>query len=85
MATILERLIKIIAKELGVDEDSVESSSSFTEDLNADSSDLAGLITVIEEAFSTPKQRIVIPDQAVEEVVTVQDLVEVLREYIPED
>ena len=85
MATILERLTKIIAKELGVDEDSIEPSSSFTEDLNADASDLAELIAVVEQSFSTPKQKIVISDEAIEEIVTVQDLVDVLREYIPED
>ena len=85
MATILERLIKIIAKDLGVDEDSIEPSSSFTEDLNADSSDLAELIAIVEQSFSTPKQKIVISDQAIEEIATVQDLVDLLREYIPED
>ena len=85
MATILERLTIIIAKELGVDEDSIEPSSSFTEDLNADASDLAELIAVIEQSFSTPKQKIVISDQATEEIATVQDLVDLLHEYIPED
>jgi acyl carrier protein len=85
MTTILARLKKIIAEELGVDEDSIESSSSFTEDLNAGSSDLAGLMAVIEEAFSTPKQKVVISDDTIEELETVQDLVDLLREYIPED
>ena len=85
MATILERLKKIIANDLGVDEDSIESSSSFTEDLNADSADLAELIAVVEEAFSTSKRRVTISDEAIEEISTVQDLVDILREYIPED
>jgi len=85
MATILERLKKIIANELGVDEDSIEPSSTFTEDLNAASSDLAELIAVVEEAFSTSKQKVVISDEAIEEISTVQDLVDLLREYVPED
>lgn len=85
MTTILERLKKIIANDLGVDEDSIESSSSFTEDLNADSADLAELIAVVEEAFSTSKRRVTISDEAIEEISTVQDLVDILREYIPED
>ena len=85
MATILARLKKIIAEELGVDEDSIEPSSSFTVDLNAGSSDLAGLMAVIEEAFSTPKQKVVISDEAIEELETVQELADLLREYIPED
>lgn len=85
MATILERLKKIIANDLGVDEDSIEPSSSFTEDLNADSADLAELIAMVEEAFSTSKRKVTISDEAIEEITTVQDLVDILREYIPED
>lgn len=85
MATILKRLKKIIAEELGIDADSIEPSDSFTEDLNADSSDLAELVAVIEGAFSTPKRKVIIPDEAIEEVATVQDLADLLREYLAED
>jgi acyl carrier protein len=85
MATILERLKKIIAEQLGVDEESVTPEASFAEDLNADASDLAELVAAIEDRFSTPKQRVVIPDEAVEEVITVQDMADLLRDYIPED
>ncbi len=85
MATILERLRKIIAEQLGVDEDIVTPSASFAEDFNASFTDLAELLTVIEERFSSPKQKVVVSDQAIEEVVTVQDVIDLLREYIPED
>jgi acyl carrier protein len=85
MATILERLKKIIAEQLGVDEDTVTSSASFAEDFNAGSTDLAELIAVIETAFSTPKQKVVIPDKTIEEIFTVQDIVDLLHEYVPED
>ena len=70
---------------LGVDEELVIPSASFTEDFNAASSDLAELIAAIEEAFSTPRRKVVIPDEAVEEIVTVQDLVDLLRDYVAED
>ncbi len=85
MATILERLKKIIEEQLGVDEESVTPEASFAEDLNADASDLAELVAAIEERFSTPKRRVIIPDESVEEVITVQDMVDLLRDYIPED
>jgi acyl carrier protein len=85
MATIMERLKRVIAEELGVDEEAITPEASFTDDLNADSSDLAELMAVIEEAFSTPKQRVIIPDEAIEEVVTVKDLADLLHEYIAED
>jgi acyl carrier protein len=85
MATILERLKKIIAEQLGVDEDTVIPSASFAEDFNAGFSDLAELMAVIEEAFSTPKQKVAIPDKAIEEIFTVQDIIDLLREYVPDD
>ena len=85
MATILQRLKKIIAEQLGVDDDIVVPSASFAEDFNADTSDLAELIAVIETKFSTPQQKVVIPDQAIGEIVTVQDIIDLLRDYIPED
>lgn len=85
MATILERLAKIIARELGVEEELVIPAASFTEDFNAASADLAELMAVVEEKFSTPRRKVVIPDEAVEEIVTVQDLIDLLREYVVED
>jgi acyl carrier protein len=85
MATILERLTKIIARELGVEEELVTPSASFTEDFNAASADLAELMAVVEQKFSTPRRKVVIPDEAVEEIVTVQDLIDLLRDYVVED
>jgi acyl carrier protein len=85
MATILERLTKIITRELGVEEELVTPSASFTEDFNAASADLAELMAVIEEKFSTPRRKVEIPDEAVEEIVTVQDLIDLLRDYVVED
>ena len=85
MATLLERLTKIIARELGVDEELVTPSASFTEDFNASTSDLAELIAVVEDKFSTSRRRVEIRDDALEEIYTVQDLIDLLREYFPED
>jgi|WetSurSiteA1Bulk_404760.scaffolds.fasta_scaffold565063_1 acyl carrier protein len=85
MAAILERLKRIIVEELGVDEELVTSSASFADDFNASFTDLAELLTVVEERFSTPKLKVVVSDQAIDEINTVQDLIDLLREFIPED
>ena len=85
MATILERLKKITAEQLGVDEESIVPPASLVDDLNVDSSDLAELITVIEQEFSTPKQRLQISDEATAGIVTVQDIIDYLHDYIIED
>jgi acyl carrier protein len=85
MATILQRLRKVISEQLGVDEDPIEPSASFVEDLNVDPEDLAELITAVEEKFSTRNRKLEISDEDIEEIVTVQDLIDCLRDYGVED
>ncbi len=81
MASVWEKLKKVIAEQLGVDEASIEPSASFVDDLNIDPSDLAELITAIEQEFSTPKQKLEISNEDIDEIVTVQDLVDCLHDY----
>ena len=83
MATIFERLTRIIAEQLGSDEESIVPSASFAYDLNADPSDLAELITAIEEEFSTPRQKVEISDEDMKKINTVQDIIDCLRDYVP--
>jgi acyl carrier protein len=63
-----ERLRKIIAEQLGVDESLIVPSASFAKDLNADSLDLVELIMSIEEEFG-----IEISDENAEKIETVAD------------
>lgn len=81
MTSILKRLKQIIAEQLGVDEESITPSSSFIDDLNVEPSDLAELVTVIEQEFSTPKRKLQIHDQDIKRIATVQDLIDCLRDY----
>ncbi len=81
MANAWERLKKVIAEQLGVDESSIEPSASFVDDLNIDPSDLAELITAIEQEFSTPTQKLEISNEDIDEIVTVQDLLNCLHDY----
>ena len=81
MATIFEKLKEIIVEQLGVDENDVTPEVSFTEDLNADSLDLIELITAVEEEFSTPTNKLEIPDEDAENMKTVQNAIDYLRDH----
>ena len=78
MATVFDRLKKLIIEQLAVEENQVTPEASFADDLNADSSDLIELITAVEEEFSVPGRRLEIADEDVEKILTVQDAVDYL-------
>lgn len=80
MATLFERIKAIVVEQLGVDEKDVAPTASFVEDLGADSLDLVELIMALEEAFSSSGQKIEIPDEAAEKIVTIQDVIDFLKE-----
>jgi len=78
VASIYERLRKIIVEQLGVEKEEVVPTASFVDDLGADSLDLVELIMAIEEEFSTPSLKIEIPDEDAEKIVTIQDAINYL-------
>ena len=80
MATISERLKKIVVDQLGVEEEEVVPSANFANDLGADSLDLVELMMSLEEEFSTPSRKIEIPDEDAEKIVTVQDTIDYLKD-----
>lgn len=71
---ILERLTKIIVEQLGVEEEIVKPEATFVEDLSADSLDIVELVMGIEDEFELE-----IPDQAAENIVTVQDVIDYIK------
>ena len=85
MATVFERVKKIIVEQLGVEEAEVLPNASFVEDLNADSLDLVELIMSIEEEFTTEGKAVEISDEDAEKIVTVQDAVDYIRDAGIED
>lgn len=85
MATVFERVRKIIVEQLGVEEDQVTPNASFVDDLNADSLDLVELIMSLEEEFSKDGKPLEISDEDAERIVTVQDAVDYLKELGIED
>jgi len=75
MATVDERVKKIIAEQLGVEEDEVTPEASFVEDLGADSLDTDELVMALEEEFG-----IEIPDEDAEKILTVGKALEYIKE-----
>ena len=85
MATVFDRVKAIVVEQLGVDEKDVVPTASFVEDLGADSLDLVELIMSLEEEFSKSSQKIEIPDEDAEKLVTVQDVLTYLKDLGAED
>ncbi len=81
MATIFERIKKITAEQLGVNENEVVATASFIEDLGADSLDLVELVMSLEEEFSKDGKKLEIPDEDTEKLVTVQDAINYLKDH----
>ena len=78
--SLLNRVQKIVAEKLSVDESEVLPEASLTEDLNADSLDLVELIMAFEEQFSSDDIDIEISDEDAEGITTVQAAIDYLRE-----
>ena len=76
MATIFERVKKIVVEQLGVEESEVTPTANFVDDLGADSLDLVELIMALEEEFSNQAKKIEIPDEDAEKITTVQEAVD---------
>jgi acyl carrier protein len=85
LATVHERVRKIVVDQLGVEEDQVVPAASFVDDLNADSLDLVELIMSLEEEFSKDGKQLEISDEDAEKIVTVQDAIDFLKDSGIED
>lgn len=80
MATVFDRIRKVTVEQLGVSEEEVTPSSSFVDDLGADSLDLVELIMALEEEFTNPDRKISIPDEDAEKIITVQDAMDYIHD-----
>ena len=75
MASVDEKIKKIICEQLDVDEKNVVPEASFVDDLGADSLDTVELVMAFEEEFG-----IEIPDEDAEKIQTVGDAVKYIDE-----
>ena len=71
---IFEKVRKLIAEQLDVDVDEITLETVITEDLGADSLDVVDLVMTFEDEFG-----IEIPDDAVETIKTVGDVVKFIE------
>jgi len=85
LASVFERVKKVVVEQLGVETTDVVPNASFIEDLNADSLDLVELIMALEEEFSKDGGNVEISDEDAERIVTVQDAVDYLKDHGVED
>jgi acyl carrier protein len=85
VATIFERLKRVVVEQLGVEAEEVVPTASFVDDLGADSLDLVELRMSLEDEFSTPSRKVEVPDEVAEKLVTIQDAVDYIRDQGIED
>lgn len=71
MENIEQRIKKIVAEQLDVNEAEVKNESSFVNDLGADSLDTVELVMALEEEFECE-----IPDEQAEKINTVQEAID---------
>lgn len=69
-----EKIRTTIASQLSIDEEEIKMESSFMNNLGADSLDIVELIMALEEEYD-----IEIPDEDVEKMATVSDVVEYIK------
>ncbi len=71
-----QRIRKIVAEQLGVNEGDVKNESSFVNDLGADSLDTVELVMALEEEFDCE-----IPDEEAEKINTVQEAIDYVNSH----
>ncbi len=74
---VFEKVSEILCDQLDLDEDKVTKEASITEDLGADSLDVVDLVMSLEEEFD-----IEIPDEQVENIKTVGDIVKYIEDKV---
>ena len=77
MDSIEKRVKKIVAEQLGVNEDDIKNESTFTDDLGADSLDTVELVMAMEEEFECE-----IPDEEAEKIASVQQAIEYVEQNL---
>jgi len=74
VASVQERVIEIVASQLGVSKEQISPETSFINDLGADSLDTVELVMAFEEEFGVE-----VPDEEAEKLQTVGDVVKYIE------
>jgi acyl carrier protein len=79
MATVEERVKKVIEEQLSVNQDQITKEASFIDDLGADSLDTVELVMALEEEFG-----IEIPDEEAEKITRVSEAIGYIEQHAAE-
>lgn len=74
---IFDKVRDILSEQLDIDKDLITTESSIVDDLGADSLDIVDLVMSLEDEFDTE-----IPDEAIEGIKTVGDIVHYIEENL---
>ncbi len=74
---VLEKVAAILSAQFEVDADKITTDTDFVEDLNADSLDVVDMLMSLEDEFDVE-----IPDEEIENIHTVGDLVSYIEEHM---
>jgi len=77
METVEQRVKKIVAEQLGVNDADIKPESTFVDDLGADSLDTVELVMALEEEFECE-----IPDEEAEKITTVQQAIDYIGAHV---
>lgn len=77
MESVEQRVKKIVAEQLGVNEADVKNESTFVDDLGADSLDTVELVMALEEEFECE-----IPDDEAEKITSVQQAADYIKAHL---
>ena len=72
-----EKVIAIVAEQMGVDKGEINRDTNFVNDLNADSLDTVELVMEFEDEFETS-----IPDEQAEKIQTVGQAIEFIKQHM---
>ena len=76
-AEIQERVVSIVAEQMGVDKGEINRETNFVNDLNADSLDTVELVMEFEDEFETS-----IPDEEAEKIQTVGQAIDYIKDHM---
>ena len=76
MESVENKVKKIVAEQLGVNESEIKNESTFVDDLGADSLDTVELVMALEEEFETE-----IPDEEAEKIASVQQAIDYINSH----
>ena len=72
-----EKVISIVAEQMGVDKGEINRDTNFVNDLNADSLDTVELVMEFEDEFETS-----IPDEQAEKITTVGQAIDYIKQHM---